>query len=72
MNKLIVLSLIIALIIVAGCGKKEATSTPTAAEKNTIDQANEAITNVDNTLVDVQDAETDKELDDIENTLNQI
>lgn len=59
------------LIFVVGCGQKEIE--PVAApETTTITEQNEAIANADNTLIDIQDAGTDAELDDIEKTLEQI
>ena len=75
MNKIIVISIMaMFLLFLIGCGKEETPSPtePTAAESSTVAGANEAISNADKSLEDLEDAETDKELDDLGSVLEQI
>lgn len=73
MNKIITFGLLaMFLLLIIGCGKEAPPSEEIGAEETTITQANEAIDNADNMLEDIEDIETDAELDDIENVLDQI
>ncbi len=70
MNKIITIGLITMLLLVFGCATEEIT--PPGTGETTITQTDEAISEADNTLEDLEDTETEIELDNIEKVLEQI
>jgi len=62
------------LLFVIGCGKEPSVTPtePAATESSTVTEVNEAISNADKSLEDLEDTETDKELDDLGSVLEQI
>ena len=71
MNKIIAIGLLTILLLMFGCAKEAVTPEPVTG-KTTIEQVNDAIEEADETLGDLEDTETEVELDNIEKTLEQI
>lgn len=57
-------------MFIFGCAQQ--VTPPVGSEKTTITEQNGAIEKADKTLEDLEDTETDAELDDIENVLSKI